>query len=175
MLAIFNIVYNLSVGLSNARYSDAKKQEAELTDKEIPSIAIQNKITRILDRFQKLTLLDPIVPGEYGAGVKKGSRFPHEVWREPKIFAPIEVHWVPMVIAKWENKSDGELLEPVERMREDLYRVFPKNATVGAAGECPLSKDAPSLQANFCFSYAVAKHIKNWIQFVPHPFPLLPR
>lgn len=40
-----------------------------------------------------------------------------------------------MIIHKWEKRSDGELLELIERMRVHVNKQFPNNTTANATGE----------------------------------------
>lgn len=77
--AFFNSAHNLSVGFSSACCSDATAQKKALIRSPIPSAAVQAKVVRILDRFQELTLLEPVERGEYASGKKRGLHFPHEI------------------------------------------------------------------------------------------------
>lgn len=144
---MLSMARNLNVGLSAVTSLNQDELIALVTTKSLPSKEEQAKILRVLDRFQQLTMVKAL-PEDQVTFATKVARleplpWPHRAWRPQNItapnlvrpVAPVEMDFLPLIIEKWNDRSDGDLLEIIERFRSVVYATHGGKIMRNAGGE----------------------------------------
>jgi hypothetical protein len=114
----------------------------ELDSSPRPPTAERDKVVRILERFKKLSLVPQLAQdvnvykwpsSAQVIGDPRGvMAFPHRVWvipqgptRPGRALAPVELMFLPLIIQKYEDRRDGDLLEIIQQCRELVSVTFP--------------------------------------------------
>ncbi|GAA6012148.1 hypothetical protein JCM11491_001764 [Sporobolomyces phaffii] len=124
-------------------------------------------VIRILDRFRSLSLIPQVdadaqiykwpISARSAGDPRAVMSYPHRLWAIPqpegkraRQLSPVEFIFIPLIIQKYENRRDGDVLEIIQQCRELVTVTFPNeikdNPKVWRAMTTFLSTYDPSTQ-----------------------------
>ncbi|GAA5911674.1 uncharacterized protein JCM6883_002444 [Sporobolomyces salmoneus] len=139
----FFLASSLVLGHAKAKHRTPNHRRKELAEDPLPPPASREMIIRILERLKRLSLVPQLPedetvykwssPAVHTPGDPRSRmRFPHRVWRIPqngkkpsRHLAPVEMQFIPLIIQKFEDRRDGDLLEIIEQLRQLVSAKFP--------------------------------------------------
>ncbi|PLW40719.1 hypothetical protein PCASD_09323 [Puccinia coronata f. sp. avenae] len=164
VMAIRDRMYNAS---NTVRYCDAKKVHKELDtlhDTPVPE-ELQNRVKYLLDCFMDLSMLaPPKTPYTIEMRTPDALFYPIQKGRRTMI-APIEMVWIPHIIAVHsKGLSKGKLLEMIEMYKLAIRKHYPNEVKSNST----ITKWSVDWIENFDVSKLTGKYT-GWA--VPRPTP----
>lgn len=161
-------------GLTSAKVLSTRQLTQIVTSDPLPSVGERQQFEAVLSRLHRLTLVKalPKDMASYPNSVKKaaaaGWKWPHRAWRqEPiRVVSPVELDFIPLLIARWPTLSDGDLLEVIHDFRSFAFVKYASERKRNSKGE---SLRFFSLFASLIYLllfFPVIGGLCDWIRFV---------
>lgn len=142
-LSVFFCLVSSLVLRDRAVHRNPTTRLKELDRSPLPPASDRQMVERILARLKRLTLVPQLAEdvdshrwpsSAHGPGDPRSTMdFPHRVWRIPqagpktsRALSPVEIMFIPLIIQKYEQRPDGDLLEIIEQVRQLVSVTFPR-------------------------------------------------
>ncbi|ORY62720.1 hypothetical protein BCR35DRAFT_194723 [Leucosporidium creatinivorum] len=119
-------------GLTAVQVLSPTQLRAIVTSHKLPSANKRKEFDAILERLRRLTLVKAwskdkaMNPSAVQRARAAGWKWPHRVFRpeRSRVVSPVELDFLPLLIARWPTLSDGDLLEVIGDYRDFVYEKF---------------------------------------------------